>query len=130
MRIGDWSSDVFSSDLWSTRSRLGGRGRCRPAFWRWRRASRAKRHYGHARGNFQGRFLTMAAAVSHAAPGLVREESPAGVSLGSWLLLAGLASAAVMDAVNSTVLSIARAQMMGSSHATPDRKSTRLNYSH
>src|SRR3546814_8783146 len=25
-----------------------------------------------------------------------------------------------MDAVNSTVLSIARAQMMGSSHATPD----------
>src|SRR3546814_15242702 len=62
----------------------------------------------------------MTAAVSHAAPGLVREESPAGVSLGSWLLLAGLASAAVMDAVNSTVLSIARAQMMGSSHATPD----------
>src|SRR3546814_9259915 len=62
----------------------------------------------------------MTAAVSHAAPGLAREESPAGVSLGSWLLLAGLSSAAVMDAVNSTVLSIARAQMMGSSHAAPD----------
>lgn len=38
----------------------------------------------------------------------------------SWLLLAGLCAAAVLDAVNSTVLSIARAQVMGSSHATPD----------
>lgn len=38
----------------------------------------------------------------------------------SWLLLAGLTSAAVMDALNSTILSIARAQMMGSGHATPD----------
>jgi DHA2 family multidrug resistance protein len=62
----------------------------------------------------------MAAAVSHGALGPLREELPAGVSLGSWLLLAGLSSAAVMDAINSTVLSIARAQMMGSSHATPD----------
>jgi DHA2 family multidrug resistance protein len=62
----------------------------------------------------------MAAVVPHNASIFVREKVPAGVSAGTWLLLAGLSSAAVMDAINSTVLSIARAQMMGSSHATPD----------
>lgn len=44
----------------------------------------------------------------------------AGAALRPWLLLAGLSTLAVMDAVNSTVLSIARAHIMGSSHATPD----------
>ena len=62
----------------------------------------------------------MAAVVPHGASAFVREEVHAGVSVRPWLLLAGLSGAAVMDAINSTVLSIARAQMMGSSHATPD----------
>jgi len=62
----------------------------------------------------------MAAVVPHGASTFVREEVPAVASIWPWLLLAGLSSAAVMDAINSTVLSIARAQMMGSSHATPD----------
>jgi MFS transporter, DHA2 family, multidrug resistance protein len=62
----------------------------------------------------------MAAVVPHGAPNFVREEVPASASAWRWLLLAGLSSVAVMDSINSTVLSIARAQMMGSSHATPD----------
>lgn len=62
----------------------------------------------------------MAAAMPHGGSASAHEEVAAGASVRSWLLLAGLSSAAVMDAINSTVLSIARAQMMGSSHATPD----------
>ena len=62
----------------------------------------------------------MDAVAPHGASTFVREEAPAGVVVRPWLLLAGLSSAAVMDAINGTVLSIARAQMMGSSHATPD----------
>lgn len=37
-----------------------------------------------------------------------------------WLLLAGISIAAIMDAVNGTVLVLARGHMMGSTHATPD----------
>lgn len=37
-----------------------------------------------------------------------------------WILLAGLSCAAVVDGINGTVLSIAQAQMMGASRATPD----------
>lgn len=62
----------------------------------------------------------MAAAASGRAAVVERAEAVGGVSLRAWLLLAGISSAALMDAINSTVLSIARAQMMGSSHATPD----------
>jgi DHA2 family multidrug resistance protein len=62
----------------------------------------------------------MDAAASHDASTPARKEAPDGRVIRPWLLLAGLSSAAVMDAINGTALSIARAQMMGSSHATPD----------
>jgi DHA2 family multidrug resistance protein len=62
----------------------------------------------------------MATRALHDASASTRETLPAGFLVRPWLLLAGLSSAAVMDAINGTVLSIARAQMMGSSHSTPD----------
>ncbi len=62
----------------------------------------------------------MNAVAAHDASIFVPEKARVGVGIRPWLLLAGLSSAAVMDAINGTVLSIARAQMMGSSHATPD----------
>lgn len=62
----------------------------------------------------------MAATLSDGVPGQQDCESAAALSLRSWLLLAGVSSGAVMDAINSTILSIARPQMMGSTHATPD----------
>jgi len=58
----------------------------------------------------------MASATASSNPGIGQITS----DLRSWIVLAGLSSAAVMDALNSTVLAIARAQMMGASHATPD----------